>query len=83
MHKYISSSTFAFAYDMFGIFCEICRNQSMAPRFYYSDSCTCFERCVSMVSSKVGTQVRLGVREIEEDTDTDRQTDRQTNRQTD
>ena len=40
-HVLMNAFTFAFAYDMFGIFCEICRNQSMAPRFYYSDSCTC------------------------------------------
>ena len=39
-HVLMNAFTLAFAYDMFGIFCEICRNQSMAPRFYYSDSCT-------------------------------------------
>ena len=40
-HVLRNAFTFAVAYDMFGIFCEICRNQSMAPRCYYSDSCTC------------------------------------------
>ena len=42
-HAYVlmNAFTFAFAYDMFGTFCEVCRNQSMAPRFYHSDSCTC------------------------------------------
>ena len=40
-HVLMNAFTFAFAYDMFGIFCEICRNQSMVPRFCYSDSCTC------------------------------------------
>ena len=40
-HDLRNAFTFAFAYDMFGIFCEICRNQSMPPRFYSSDSCTC------------------------------------------
>jgi hypothetical protein len=61
---------FAFAYDMFGFFCEIYRKQSMVPRIYYSDSCTCerppFER----------------QRQRQRQTDTDRQseTDRQTER---
>ena len=36
----MNAFTLAFAYAMFGIFCEIRRNQSMVPRFYYSDSCT-------------------------------------------
>ena len=73
VHVLRNAFTFAFAYDMFGIFCEICRNQSMAPRFYYSDSCTCerppFER----------------QRQRQRQTETDRQTDRQseTDRQTD
>ena len=43
-HVLMNAFTFAFAYDMFGILCEICRNQSMAPRFYYSDTCTCERR---------------------------------------
>ena len=41
VHVLRNAFTFAFAYDMFGVFCEICRNQSMAPGFCYSDSCTC------------------------------------------
>ena len=40
-HVLRNAFTVAVAYDMFGIFCEICRNQSLARRFYYSDSCTC------------------------------------------
>ena len=40
-HILRNAFTFAVAYDMFGIFGEIYRNQSMVPRFYYSDSCTC------------------------------------------
>ena len=46
MHKYMSTAIIAFAYDMFGIFCGICRNQPMALRFYFSVSCTCLEKCV-------------------------------------
>ena len=34
-HVLMNTFTFAFAHDMFGIFCGICRNQPMAPRFYY------------------------------------------------
>ena len=60
MHKYISSSTFVFAYDMFGIICGICPNQPIIPRLYYSESCTCFEKCNSMVSFKVETRIRFG-----------------------
>ena len=41
VHVLRNAFTFAFPYDMFGIFCEICRNQSMPPRVYYMDSCTC------------------------------------------
>ena len=70
-HVLMNVFTFAFAYDMFGIFCDICGNQSMTPRFYYSDSCTC-ERppCERQ-------------RQRQRQTDTDRQsdTDRQTDRQ--
>ena len=36
-HVLMNAFTFAFVYDMFGIFCKICRNHSMAPIFYYSD----------------------------------------------
>ena len=39
-HVLMNAFTFAFAHDMFGIFCKISRNHWMAPRFYYSDSCT-------------------------------------------
>ena len=42
-HVLRNAFTFAVAYDMFGFVCEMCRNQSMVPRFYYSDSCT-YER---------------------------------------
>ena len=71
VHVLRTAFTFTFAYDIFGIFYEICRNQSMTPRFYYSDSCTCdrppFER----------------QRHRQRQTDTDRQseTDRQTHRE--
>ena len=65
MHKYISSGIIAVAYDMFGIFCGICRKQSMATRFYYSDSCTCERQEV--------TQNR------HHDTKRDNKKDRQTN----
>ena len=34
---------FAVAYDRFAFVCDMCRNQSMVPRFYYSDACT-YER---------------------------------------
>ena len=39
-HVLRDTFTFAVAYDRIGIFCEICRKQSMAPRFSSSDSCT-------------------------------------------
>ena len=76
-YAYISSAILAFAYDMFGICCKICRNQSMAPRCYYSDSCTCerppFER----------QRQRQRQTETDRQTDNQRQIDRQTDRQTD
>ena len=73
VHVLRNAFTFAFAYDMFGIFCELCRNQSMAPRFYYSDSCTC-ER------PPFGRQ-RQRQRQIDRQSETDRPTDRQTYRE--
>ena len=69
VHVLRNTFTFAFAYDMFGFLCELSRNQSMAPRFYYSDSCTCerppFER-------------RDKDRDRQRQTDNQRQIDRQT-----
>ena len=39
-HVLRNAFTCAVAHDMFGIYCEICRNQSLALRFDYMDSCT-------------------------------------------
>ena len=76
-HVLRNAFTFAVAYDMFGIFCEIFRNQSMAPRFYYSDSCTCerppFERQIQ----------RQRQTETDRQSETDRQTDRERQRKSD
>ena len=75
VHVSRNGFTVAFAYDMFGIFCEICRNQSMAPRCYYSDSCTCERAPVDRQRQKQ--------RQIETDrhSETDRQTDRERDRE--
>ena len=57
MHTYTCTSTYLVQYSHLLMTClescEICQNQSMAPRFDYSDSCICFEMCSSLVFFKL------------------------------
>ena len=74
-HVLMNAFTFAFAYDMFGIFCEICRNQSMVPRFPLD--------FITRIHVHEGDLLVRGIdKDRDRQTDTDRQsdTDRQTER---
>ena len=86
-HVLMNAFTFAFASDMFGIFCEICRNQAMAPRFNYSGSCTCegppFERQRQRQRQRQTDRQRETEKVRQENSHTSRHKERQQERQTD